>query len=202
MDSPIDRQGPNVPPAHGAVSPSSQAPFVVSFVGPSGVGKTTVIEQLVGLLRERSLRVGTVKHAPHGFDVVDRVGSDSWRHRAAGADAVLLAGAGGAVLFLAESGDRTGVGHDRSRREGVNTVAELVTSHLGHVDVVLAEGFAPLHDALVEVRRAAVPPKDSVMSSAPWAVVTDHPHEPDEFSFDDLAGVADRIAAELPRRGS
>lgn len=69
--------------------------MIVSFVGSSGVGKTTVVEQLIPLVRAAGLRVGTVKHAPHGHDV-DRVGSDSWRHRQAGADAVLLAGADGA----------------------------------------------------------------------------------------------------------
>ena len=76
-------------------------PLVISFVGASGVGKTTVIEQLIPLVAVSGLRVGTVKHASHGHEV-DRIGSDSWRHRRAGAEVVLLAGASGAVVFLAE----------------------------------------------------------------------------------------------------
>ena len=63
---------------------------VIGFAGYSGVGKTTLVEALVALLRQRGLRVSVVKHAHHLFDV-DREGKDSWRHRQAGAYEVLLA---------------------------------------------------------------------------------------------------------------
>ena len=51
---------------------------VVGFVGTSGSGKTTVIEQVVARLADTGLRVGVLKHARHGFDM-DRPGKDSYR---------------------------------------------------------------------------------------------------------------------------
>lgn len=62
---------------------------VVGFAGYSRSGKTTLIEQLVALLRARGLRVSVLKHAHHHFDI-DHPGKDSWRHRQAGASQVLL----------------------------------------------------------------------------------------------------------------
>ncbi len=63
---------------------------VVGFAGYSRSGKTTLIEQLVALLRARGLRVSVLKHAHHHFDI-DHPGKDSWRHRQAGAYEVLVA---------------------------------------------------------------------------------------------------------------
>ena len=51
-------------------------PRVVSFVGRSNSGKTTLLARLVEALKERGLKVGVIKHAHHGFDL-DREGSDS-----------------------------------------------------------------------------------------------------------------------------
>jgi molybdopterin-guanine dinucleotide biosynthesis adapter protein len=51
---------------------------VVFVVGRSGSGKTTLIVSLIKELRDRGLRVGSVKHAKHGFEF-DRPGKDSWR---------------------------------------------------------------------------------------------------------------------------
>ena len=59
-------------------------PAIVSIVGPSGSGKTTLLEKLIPELVNRGLKVGTIKHDVHGFDM-DRPGKDSWRHKRAGA---------------------------------------------------------------------------------------------------------------------
>ena len=61
----------------------------IGFAGYSGAGKTTVLEQIIRVLRERGVRVSVVKHAHHDVDV-DVPGKDSWRHRKAGAFEVLL----------------------------------------------------------------------------------------------------------------
>ncbi len=60
---------------------------VVSFIGLSGRGKTTLLEQLVRELKRLGYRVAVVKHAPHGFDI-DHPGKDSWRLNQAGSDIV------------------------------------------------------------------------------------------------------------------
>lgn len=178
----------------GTVHSMSAAPFVISVVGPSGVGKTTLIEGLIGILRDDGLAVGTVKHAPHGFDV-DRPGSDSWRHRQAGAELTLLAGAGGAVLFIGSPLEptRSGPHHRPAGPAEVDLVAQLVGRLFGDVDLVLAEGFAPLHDALIEVRRADVPPKQTHQLTQPWMTLTDAPAGSDEYHFTELGKVAARI---------
>ena len=62
---------------------------VIAFAGYSGSGKTTLVEQLIGCMRMRGLRVSVVKHAHHRFDI-DHAGKDTWRHREAGAFEVRL----------------------------------------------------------------------------------------------------------------
>lgn len=173
-------------------------PLIVSFVGSSGVGKTTVVESLIPLLRASGLRVGTVKHAPHGHEV-DRVGSDSWRYQAAGADAVLLAGAAGAVLFLPpepQLAPEPPARHSSQQSAAdVERIVRLIEVHLIDVDVVLAEGFVPFHDLLVIVHRKDVPAKPAGGEREVWLTVTDEPLGCSvEFSFEALDGVAEQIA--------
>ncbi|HUU81381.1 MAG TPA: molybdopterin-guanine dinucleotide biosynthesis protein B, partial [Acidobacteriota bacterium] len=62
---------------------------IVLFVGSSGSGKTTLLEKLIPELTRRGLRVGTIKHDVHGFEM-DQPGKDSWRHKHAGALASII----------------------------------------------------------------------------------------------------------------
>ena len=182
-------------------------PLVVSFVGPSGVGKTTLVERLVPALAERGLRVATVKHAPHGFDA-DRAGSDSWRHQRAGADSVLLAGPDSAVLFIARPGATAaptespgGPGHHRpTRPTDLSWLSELIDTRLAGHDVVLAEGYTPLSDLVVVVRRAGVAPKVAHEPIAPWLTMADVVAGRDQLALDDVAELAARIAAHVAGR--
>ncbi len=62
---------------------------VVAVCGPKKSGKTTLVEQLLAALRARGYAVGTVKHSAHKH-LVDKPGTDSYRHRRAGAKATLF----------------------------------------------------------------------------------------------------------------
>lgn len=115
---------------------------VVGFAGFSGAGKTTLIEQLVPLLKTRGLRVSVIKHAHHGLET-DRPGKDTWRHREAGAYEVLAASPERLVL------QRT------FEQPGERSVHELIPALHPGVDWVLVEGFRDSNLLKVEVWRPA-----------------------------------------------
>jgi molybdopterin-guanine dinucleotide biosynthesis protein B len=115
---------------------------VVGFFGPSGVGKTTLVEQLIMALKGRGQRVSVIKHAHKRFDI-DQPGKDSWRHRQAGAGEVLVA-----------SGQRLALLREYAT-EGQPTVHQLLRA-LSDCDWVLVEGFKHADIPKIEVWRAAL----------------------------------------------
>src|SRR3989441_2889483 len=80
---------------------------IVSFVGRSNSGKTTLIERVIPELVRASYKVATVKHAGHGFDL-DTEGKDNWRHKGAGASNVMVLSKGGMAMFADESDQMNG----------------------------------------------------------------------------------------------
>ena len=106
--------------------------LVAALTGSSGAGKTTLIEKLIRHYVAEGKRVGALKHTHHQLNEENR--GDTARFRAAGADPVLLAGAGEAVVFAAEGISR--VPWSRPR--------DLLGSF--DCDVVLVEGFRALGD--------------------------------------------------------
>ena len=113
---------------------------VVGFCGPSGVGKTTLVESLIPLLKARGQRVSVIKHAHTRFDI-DRPGKDSFRHREAGATEVLIASAHRLALLR------------EYEAEGLPSVHQLV-AELSTVDWVLVEGYKHADLPKIEVWRA------------------------------------------------
>ncbi|WP_323989752.1 molybdopterin-guanine dinucleotide biosynthesis protein B [Nguyenibacter sp. L1] len=119
------------------------APAIMGITGRSGAGKTTLIERLLTVLGRRGVRVSTIKHAHHGFDI-DRPGKDSWRHRAAGAREVLVA-----------SGTRWALLHEAPDEEAESGLPELI-GRMGPADLILVEGFRGAMPAAIEVYRPSL----------------------------------------------
>ncbi len=99
---------------------------IVSIVGKSDSGKTTLIEKLVPELTRRGHRIATVKHDVHGFEV-DREGKDSWRHKKAGAHTVVISSPQKAAVI-------------RDVKRDLN-LAEIRDKLIRDVDLILSEGY-------------------------------------------------------------
>jgi molybdopterin-guanine dinucleotide biosynthesis protein B len=163
---------------------------VIGLAGWSGAGKTTLLVRLLPLLSARGLRVSTLKHAHHSFDV-DRPGKDSHAHREAGAIEVLVA-----------SGKRWALMHEL-RDAPEPSLAELL-GHMSAVDLVVVEGFKHAPHPKIEVHRSA--------NGKPWlhtddpaviGLVTDAPYAGALpcAALDDAdaaAGLVARLARPLP----
>ena len=144
---------------------------VIAFAGFSGVGKTTLIEQLIPVLRQRGLRVSVVKHAHHGLDL-DQPGKDTWRHREAGAYEVVAASPQRLVLMR------------EFERPTELSVHDLVRALHPGVDWVLVEGFRDCNLMKIEVWRASTGrparyPDDAFVA----AIATDSPGQMPETTL-------------------
>ena len=157
----------------------------VAFFGPSGVGKTTLIERLIPELASHSLRVATIKHAGHGV-ALDTVGKDSWRFSQCGSDPVIVAS--GEVALLAQHG----------RPIEVEPLLRLVENE---ADVALVEGFKRSALPRIEVHRKSVSDASPSRCETLLAVVTDEPLDVDvpQFGFDDISGIVQFLVRHIAR---
>jgi molybdopterin-guanine dinucleotide biosynthesis protein B len=154
--------------------------FVFGITGWKNAGKTTLTERLVAEFVRRGWRVATVKHAHHAADI-DKPGTDSFRHRAAGAVEVALV---------------TGARYAIVREQGEASLAE-VLARLSPADLVLVEGFKRDAHPKIEVRGATAEPM-GIREHNIVAVAADT--QPADralpwFRRDDIAAIADFIAA-------
>ena len=115
---------------------------LLGISGWSGAGKTTLLARLIPDLVARGLRVSTVKHAHHEFDI-DQPGKDSYVHRQAGASEVIISSARRFALI-----------HELAPNEEEASLSFLVV-RLSPCDIVLVEGFKRLPHPKLEVFRAA-----------------------------------------------
>ena len=114
---------------------------VFGLAGWSGSGKTTLLRALIPALTGHGLKVSTLKHAHHAFDV-DIPGKDSFEHRAAGATEVLVT-----------SAERWALMHEL--RGAAEPTTEELIAHMAPVDLVLIEGFKQENHDKIEVHRPA-----------------------------------------------
>ena len=155
------------------------------IAGWSGSGKTTLVRRLLPELIGRGLAISTVKHAHHNFDV-DRPGKDSYEHRVAGAQEVLVA-----------SSVRWALMHE-SRGETEPSLDDLI-ARMAPVDLILIEGFKSESYHKLEVHRPSIGKKLLYLEDANVvALASDVPIEGTQLrvlDLDNVAEIADFIIA-------
>ena len=154
--------------------------------GWKNAGKTTLMERLVAEITARGFTVSTVKHAHHAFDV-DQPGRDSYCHRAAGAQEVLVASHARIALMT------------ELRGAPEPPLSDLL-ARLAPVDLVLVEGYKREGHPKVEAFRAATgSPLIAHDDPTVRAVASDAPLELDRpvFALDDIPAIAGFILAEV-----
>lgn len=157
------------------------APRIFGVTGWKNAGKTTLTERLVAEFVRRGWRVSTIKHAHHDIDI-DQPGTDSWRHRAAGAGEVALVG---------------GLRYAIMREKPEPAIGE-VLARLAPADLVLIEGYKREAHPKIEVRASLEAKPLAPDDPAIVAVAADF--QPTDgglawFRRDDIAAIADFIAA-------
>jgi molybdopterin-guanine dinucleotide biosynthesis protein B len=158
---------------------------VFGITGWKNSGKTTLTEKLVAEFVRRGLKVSTVKHAHHDFDI-DREGADSWRHRHAGATEVAVV-----------SARRWALMHEL-RHDDEPTLDE-VLARLAPCDLVLVEGYKRESHPKIETRRMAAKDTAPLTAGDPYirAIAADHAITGETvpvFALDDVPAIADFIA--------
>lgn len=154
-------------------------PPIISIVGTSHSGKTTLLEKLIPELKRRGYRIGTIKHASHVVEM-DKKGKDSWRHKAAGADTVIVAGSGRIAMV---------------KENGCDSLDSLAL-YFQDMDLVITEGYKREPRPKIEIFRKATG-KPPIFPGHPdlAAFVTDAEIDLDVpvFGLDDILALADLI---------
>ncbi len=152
---------------------------VISVVGKSNVGKTTLVEKLLRELKSRGYKVATVKHDVHGFDI-DVPGKDTWRHAQAGSDVVVISSP--RKLAMISKVD-----------EELNL--DQICARISGVDLIMTEGYKRADKPKIEVFRSGV--YDELLCSPEEliAIATDVEFDIGVpcYGLDDAPGLVDRI---------
>ncbi len=160
---------------------------VFGVTGWKNSGKTTLLTRLVSEFARRGFKVSTVKHAHHEFDI-DTPGTDSFRHREAGAKEVVIV-----------SGNRWALMHELG--DEAEPSMEDAIARLSPCDLILVEGYKSEAHPKIEARRTNSARSDPLAPDDPsiLAVAADHEAETGalpRFDLDDVAAIADFIQAQ------
>jgi molybdopterin molybdotransferase len=138
----------------------TKTPPIVSIVGKSESGKTTLIEQLIPEFKRRGYRIAALKHTHHDVEI-DQAGKDSWKFAQAGSDAVCLSSPDKFAYIR-------NVDHDLR-------IEEILTIIGPEFDIVLAEGFKRGQIPKIEVHRRELGDDLLCRPEELSAIVTDAP---------------------------
>jgi molybdopterin-guanine dinucleotide biosynthesis protein B len=152
---------------------------LVSVVGKSDAGKTTLLEKLIPELKRRGYRVATVKHDAHSFEI-DQPGKDTWRHRQAGADVVVIS-----------SKDKMAIIRSVDAELSLLQIADMITG----VDIILTEGFKRGPAPKIEVSRREKSSELLCTADELVAIATDQHFDlpVPQFGLDDAIGLVDTL---------
>jgi molybdopterin-guanine dinucleotide biosynthesis protein MobB len=118
---------------------------IIGFSAYSGTGKTTLIKQVIPLLKSKGLKIAVIKHAHHHFDL-DRPGKDSYELRKSGADHTIIC----TTTRMAAISEFAHPDEEPSLQEIVDTL------DASKFDILLVEGYKDLAFAKIELHRAAL----------------------------------------------
>ena len=111
-------------------------PKIITIVGKSNSGKTTLLEKLITNLTQKGYQIGSVKHAHDGFEI-DKEGKDSWKHKKAGAASSLVISQNKVAMI----------------KDDTASYLEKMQNYLSDNDIILAEGFKRQNFPKIEIFR-------------------------------------------------
>jgi molybdopterin-guanine dinucleotide biosynthesis adapter protein len=159
---------------------------MMAFVGRSGSGKTTLITRIIPELIKRNLRVGTIKHTHHAV-TFDTQGKDSWKHRQAGSEQVMLYSETEMAFF--------------AKTDHKLSLEEMKEKWFSDCDILIIEGFKNAPVFKVEVCRVENPKSPLYIdpSFSIDALVTDAvpPFPVPHFTFDELDKLIEWLCKKL-----
>ncbi len=118
---------------------------ILGFVAYSGTGKTTLLEKLIPILKNKGLRIAVIKHSHHAFEI-DHKEKDSYRLRHAGATQTLLT-----------SQKRWALIKETPERETDITLQQAMTYlDTNCIDLILIEGFKSACYPKIELHRPSL----------------------------------------------
>jgi molybdopterin-guanine dinucleotide biosynthesis adapter protein len=163
-------------------------PRIFGIAGWKNSGKTDLTARLVAEFTRRGYGISTIKHAHHDFDI-DKVGTDSYRHRQAGAHEVTIV-----------SGTRYAIMHEL--RGDPEPAFEEVLARLSPCDLVLIEGYKREPIPKIEARRLESAKREPLAPQDPHivAIAADHPVADTSlpvFNLDDTDAIADFISSTI-----
>lgn len=139
-------------------------PPLLAIAAYSGTGKTTLLKQLIPLLKQQEIRVGLIKHTHHDMDV-DTPGKDSYELRKAGADQTLVA-----------SDSRWALMTETPEQQSLDLQYLASRFDRTKVDVILVEGFK--HEPISKIilyREDIGRPLEDMLDEFVIAVASDQP---------------------------
>lgn len=140
--------------------------YVINVVGSnSNVGKTTLIVKIIEGLKSQGFQVATIKHDTHEFDI-DKEGKDTWRHKKAGANAVVIS-----------SKTKVAIIKDTTRDTPIEELVDLLKDEM---DFIIVEGYKGSGYPKIEVYRKTASQRQLTRDETFLGIATDSPEEIDD----------------------